>query len=92
MRTLVLCGMLALPPVAVAESRGFGETAESPRATDLLRAQKMSDEVTHRLQLPAPKKRSAWVQGGGGWERREPKPDPPVTIKLVPPRAHVKLR
>ncbi|HXJ33476.1 MAG TPA: hypothetical protein VMS22_05490, partial [Candidatus Eisenbacteria bacterium] len=45
---------------------------ESPRATDVLRAEKMADEARRRLELPVPPSRHGWARGGG-WGARKPK-------------------
>ena len=89
MRVHAVCVILVLASVAAANPPVLPKGDEAPRATDLLRAEKMADEAARRLRLPAPKKRSAWVRGGEGWTRAEPPPEPPVTIKVVPPRARV---
>jgi hypothetical protein len=47
-------------------------SAETPRATDLLRAQQMADDAAERRRLPAAPRGSRWRRGGeGGWGSRE---------------------
>ena len=46
---------------------GLPSGAETPSATDLLRAKRMADEAARRLQVRQPK-RGSWVAGGGGWQ------------------------
>jgi hypothetical protein len=48
---------------------------EAPRATDLLRAQKLADQAKERLELPA-KKSGGWARGGTGWGAHETTPAP----------------
>jgi hypothetical protein len=64
-------------------------THETPRATDLLRAQKLAEQAEKRLRLPA-KHGPGWQRGGGGWNAGERAPEAPapgsVTIKVQPPR------
>ena len=61
---------------------------EAPRATDLLRAEKLAEQAEKRLKLPAPRS-AGWKKGGHGWEARgesTAEPSPPVTINLGSPR------
>ena len=62
-------------------------TAETPRATDLLRAEKLADEAGKRLQLPR-KRAAAWRRGGAGFDGAGPRAPESggVTIKVAPPR------
>jgi hypothetical protein len=89
MRTLWL-GWLALvltaPPVAA--GGGPRRTAETPRATDLLRAERLARQLRERLELPR-RRASGWQRGGGGWddERRASPPPPRVTIHVPRGRA-----
>ena len=71
MRTLLTMvmvgGLLSSRALAVVEQpRG-----ETPRATDLLRAERLAEEVRRRLEMPAVKEISRWKRGGEGWRARE---------------------
>ena len=44
-----------------------GSAPETPRATDLLRAEKLATEAEKRLQLPA-RRAPGWRRGGAGWD------------------------
>ena len=58
---------------------------EAPRATDLLRAEKLAEQAEKRRTLPAPR-HPGWKRGGGGWDARGPAPAaPPVLINVRPP-------
>jgi hypothetical protein len=57
--------ILSLVAVAGAAERPRIRDRESPRATDLLRAESLATQVERRRKLPA--RRSEWVRGGGGW-------------------------
>jgi hypothetical protein len=63
--------------------------SETPRATDLLRAERLADEIRRRLELPPVRSESAWRRGGQGWPRREPAAklatDGDVIINVKPP-------
>jgi hypothetical protein len=62
---------------------------ETPRASDLLRARKLADQVQRRLQMPKPR-RGGWEKGGTGWgdsrTRGREEPAPSVRIEVRPPR------
>ena len=59
---------------------------ETPRATDLLQAEKMADRVQKRLELPT-KRGPGWRHGGSGWDARGEAADssPPIRIDVRPP-------
>jgi hypothetical protein len=61
---------------------------ESPRATDLLRAEKLAEQAEERLKLPAPRRRAEWKRGGSGWGEGRARPAEPrdVIINVRPPR------
>ena len=40
---------------------------ETPRATDLLRAEKLAEQARKRLELPG-KRAVGWKRGGKGWD------------------------
>lgn len=65
--------------------------AETPRATDLLRAERLADDVRRRLELPPVRPDAAWRHGGEGWTRRAPAAakvatDGDTIINVKPPR------
>ncbi len=71
MRTILLAmafGWTGLSAAATGPDPARGET---PRATDLLRAERLADEVRRRLELPAAPVETGWRHGGAGWRRRE---------------------
>jgi len=56
-----------------------GPTSETPRATDLFKAEERAREVQERLEIPPDRGRSGWLHGGSGWngrstERNEERP------------------
>ena len=65
--------------------------SETPRATDLLRAERLADEVRRRLELPPVHVEAGWRRGGQGWRRKEPTAkvatDGDVIINVKPPRS-----
>jgi hypothetical protein len=65
--------------------------AETPRATDLLRAERLADEVRRRLELPPARAEATWRHGGQGWQRRDTAAkvatDGDVIINVKPPKA-----
>jgi len=46
--------------------------SETPRATDLLRAERLAEDVRRRLELPPTHVEAQWRHGGHGWPRRAP--------------------
>jgi hypothetical protein len=72
-------------------SAALGKPApETPRATDLLRAQRLADDVEERRRLPPAQRGSRWRRGGeGGWGSREGSASPRggnTIIKVAPSR------
>ena len=65
-------------------------SSETPRATDLLRAERLSDEVRRRLELPPARAEIQWLHGGQGWTRSVPPAkvatDGDMIINVKPPR------
>jgi hypothetical protein len=65
--------------------------SETPRATDLLRAERLADEVRRRLELPPVHVEAGWRRGGQGWRRKEPTAkvatDGDVIINVKPPKS-----
>ncbi len=63
--------------------------AETPRATDLLRAERLAEDVRRRLELPPVPVEGGWRRGGQGWKRRESAAkvatDGDVIINVEPP-------
>ena len=83
-RMLTTAMVLGLTGVAIARLRG----PATPRATDLLQAEKMAEKVQRRLKVPA-KRGAGWQRGGGGWEPAldaTEDPPPSVHIEVRPPR------
>jgi hypothetical protein len=83
MRTSLLLMCLCFPVVAAARL----PERETPRATDLLQAEKMADRVEQRLKLPA-KRGPSWRHGGSGWDARgesAAEGSAPVRIDVRPP-------
>jgi hypothetical protein len=83
-RTTAMIGGAWLLFAGVGDARRAGET---PRATDLLRAEKLADEAEKRLQLPR-KRTAGWRRGGAGFDGAGPRAPESggVTIKVAPPR------
>ena len=84
---VVLSGLLGSRALAaVDQPRG-----ETPRATDLLRAERMAEEVHRRLELPSAREVSRWKHGGDGWGRPEGRSalatDGDLIINVKPPSA-----
>jgi hypothetical protein len=63
MRRTWLFSVLALLTIAARSPRD----AETPRATDLLRARRLAERKEELLRLPRPESRG-WLSGGGGWD------------------------
>ncbi len=70
MHVLLVASILLVRAATTAPSTGLPAGAETPRATDLLRAKRMADEAASRLDLHPPK-RGGWARGGGGWTSRD---------------------
>jgi hypothetical protein len=89
MKTLLLVAMMSVGGIAGAMERPVLRGAETPRATDLLRAQRLAEQAGRRLKMPAATG-SGWKHGGTGWDRVAPAGRPPgagsVTIRLSPGR------
>jgi hypothetical protein len=61
---------------------------EAPRATDLLRAERLAEQARKRLEMPAARS-SGWKHGGTGWgepDAAEPREPRDVIIDLNSPR------
>jgi hypothetical protein len=69
MHTLMLLTLLS----ASGSALGLPGGSETPRATDLFRAERMAEDARKRLELPRPTSRRGWARGGTGWT--EPSPD-----------------
>jgi hypothetical protein len=74
MHVLLVASILLARTIIRAPSDGLPSGTETPRATDLLRAKRMADEASRRLQA-SPPRRGGWVRGGEGWERGTGSPD-----------------
>src|ERR1051326_2181040 len=73
-KSLALVVVCTLASVCAAEERPTLRDREAPRATDLLRAEKLAEQARKRLQQPAARHPARWEGGGGtgGAEGREP--------------------
>jgi hypothetical protein len=80
MKTLLVVGMIVvMTRVVAAGAPPVLRGSEAPRATDLLRAEKLAEQAERRRTLPA-RRHPGWKRGGGGWndggsartERSEP--------------------
>ena len=67
---VIVVSMLALGGPALAE-RPTLNGRESPRATDLLRAEKLADQARRRLETPRSSAHEGWLHGGSGWGEPE---------------------
>ena len=71
MKTLVAFGMIVVVTrVAAAGAPVVLRESEAPRATDLLRAEKLAEQAEKRRTLPPPRHRAEWKHGGKGWDDR----------------------
>src|SRR4029077_3685494 len=65
--------------------------SEPPRATDLLRAELLAEDVRRRLELPPVHVEAGWRRGGQGWRRKEPgakaATDGALIINVKPPKS-----
>jgi len=83
---LVMVSVVAWTSGALGARRG--PAGETPRATDLLRAERLAEEVEARRRLPLPGHRSTWRHGGDGFgSGRDAPPARPsdVIINVRPP-------
>jgi hypothetical protein len=84
--SLFVVSVLALGGPALAE-RPTLDGREAPRATDLLRAEKLADQARRRLETPRSSAREGWLHGGSGWgenERADPAARGNVVINVRP--------
>ena len=88
MKTIVLMTILACTAgVALPPTHG----SEAPRATDLLRAEKLAEQARKRLATPA-RRHPGWQRGGSGWNEPgsvTPETHESVTINVNPSRRRV---
>jgi hypothetical protein len=96
MKMLVVVGMIVvLARVAAAGAPVVLRDGEAPRATDLLRAEKLAEQAEKRRTLPPTRQRAGWKRGGGGWDERAARraePSDSVVINLGSPRAKPRRR
>jgi hypothetical protein len=85
MRTLTIVTILAIASAALAGQHSSAGQAEAPRATDLLRAEKMAREARERLQLRQ-RPTAKWLRGGRGWSAKQAEEPRAPTIKVHPGR------
>jgi hypothetical protein len=85
MKTIALMTILACTAgVALPPTHG----GEAPRATDLLRAEKLAEQARKRLETPA-RHTHGWRHGGSGWGDASSAPTGPresITINVNPTR------
>ena len=91
MRTTLATAIVAWTLVSPAHALVAQPHNETPRATDLLRAERLADEVRRRLDLPPVRAEGGWLHGGQGWPRRTAGPgvatDGDVIINVKPSRS-----
>jgi len=63
---LVVVTMHALSITPAFAERPRLDGGEAPRATDLLRAERLAEQARKRLEMPRPHS-SGWKRGGTGW-------------------------
>jgi hypothetical protein len=80
MHTLLVATILLARVVKTPPATPLGSGPETPRATDLLRAQRMADEARKRLTI-TPGRERGWAQGGSGWARGTGKPHETLPIR-----------
>ena len=81
MKTVVMTAMIvAMAGAAHAGERPALRGSEAPRATDLLRAEKLAEQAEKRRALPA-RRGPGWKRGGSGFDDRgEPRADAPKSV------------
>jgi len=87
--TTLVVVLLGVVRLAGAGERPTLRGRETPRGTDLLRAERMAEEVEERRRVPTSSTGQGWARGGSGWERgraRQKEGSRGVTIKVAPPR------
>jgi hypothetical protein len=72
MRTMVMLAIAGGLWASRAAALTDAPRSETPRATDLLRAERLAEEVRRRLELPPARVEAGWRRGGQGWRRKEP--------------------
>jgi hypothetical protein len=83
---VAMVGVVAWASGTLATRRGPAD--ETPRATDLLRAERLAEEAEARRRLPQPGHRSTWKRGGDGFDGGTAQPasrPSDVIINLRPP-------
>jgi hypothetical protein len=82
MKTVMMAVIVSVVAGSALAERPTLRGNEAPRATDLLRAQKLADQAKERLKLPA-KKGGGWARGGSGWGEETKMPERgPVNIHI----------
>jgi hypothetical protein len=87
-KMLVMVMISGLTAISRGDERPVLRDREAPRATDLLRAQKLAEQAEKRLRIPA-RHSSGWKHGGSGWntpESAHEKENVPVIIDMRPSR------
>ena len=86
---VVMAAIVVMTQVAHAGERPVLGGSETPRATDLLRAQKLAEQAEKRRTLPA-RRGPGWRRGGSGWNDGGParaEPSESVVINVEPRKA-----
>jgi hypothetical protein len=90
MKTFVMmAAIVVMARVAAGGGRPVLGGSEAPRATDLLRAQKLAEQAEKRRTLPA-RRGPGWRRGGSGWDdggRARAETSESVVINVGPRKA-----
>jgi len=87
-KMLLVVALIGVGTVLARAERPTLGRGEAPRATDLLRAEKLAEQAERRLKMPAPRG-AKWKKGGAGWDARgegAAESSEPVIINVRPPR------
>ena len=83
MKTLVAVGIVVVVArVAAAGAPVVLRESESPRATDLLRAEKLAEQAEKRRTLPPSRHRAEWKRGGKGWDDHAARAEPSDSVVI----------
>src|SRR5690348_7402605 len=88
MRSWVMIVMLTAGAAMATSTPSFRRGDEAPRATDLLRAQRLAKQAEDRLRTPS-RPATGWKHGGAGWDAGGAPATVDgsgVTIRVAPPR------
>jgi hypothetical protein len=83
MKTLVVFAtILVVARVAAAGAPVVLRESEAPRATDLLRAEKLAEQAEKRRTLPPTRHRAEWKRGGNGWDHHAARAEPSDSVVI----------